>query len=195
MAGEDCVLFLLWWCSALLRPFFHISHTMLSFYKRRTSILQVSNGTTSNNLAWAFIINFARLDYMGISLLIIGSFIPWIYYGFYCRMEPKITYIAMVSVLGVGEYIWVWFLLNKCSLFDFWASEVSMTLAGWSFQVLLLYRCGINLANLVTDLSVQVFSFRWDVAVRLFIPAFCVHMLKHCLENLLRYIYFPILLS
>lgn len=44
----------------------------------------------------------SRLDYMGISLLIIGSFIPWIYYGFYCRREPKITYIAMVCVLGIG---------------------------------------------------------------------------------------------
>ncbi|ETN80518.1 hypothetical protein NECAME_09101 [Necator americanus] len=48
---------------------------------------------------------FLRLDYMGISLLIIGSFIPWIYYGFYCRMEPKITYIAMVSVLGGGAIV------------------------------------------------------------------------------------------
>uniref|UniRef100_A0A0K0CZL5 Adiponectin receptor protein n=1 Tax=Angiostrongylus cantonensis TaxID=6313 RepID=A0A0K0CZL5_ANGCA len=48
---------------------------------------------------------FCKLDYMGISLLIVGSFIPWIYYGFYCRMEPKITYIAMVSVLGVGAIV------------------------------------------------------------------------------------------
>lgn len=48
---------------------------------------------------------FCKLDYMGISLLIIGSFIPWIYYGFYCRREPKITYIAMVCVLGVGAIV------------------------------------------------------------------------------------------
>ncbi|KAH7721894.1 adipor-like receptor [Aphelenchoides avenae] len=48
---------------------------------------------------------FCKLDYMGISLLIVGSFIPWIYYGFYCRMEPKVTYIAMVSVLGIGAII------------------------------------------------------------------------------------------
>lgn len=46
-----------------------------------------------------------RLDYLGISLLIVGSFIPWVYYGFYCRREPKITYITMVSVLGVGAAI------------------------------------------------------------------------------------------
>ncbi|VDK48253.1 unnamed protein product [Anisakis simplex] len=48
---------------------------------------------------------FCKLDYMGISLLIIGSFIPWVYYGFYCRREPKITYIAMVSVLGSGGVV------------------------------------------------------------------------------------------
>ncbi|VDN25745.1 unnamed protein product [Gongylonema pulchrum] len=48
---------------------------------------------------------FCKLDYMGISLLIIGSFVPWIYYGFYCRREPKITYIAMVCVLGLGAVI------------------------------------------------------------------------------------------
>ncbi|KAM3725486.1 Progestin and adipoQ receptor-like protein [Dirofilaria immitis] len=48
---------------------------------------------------------FCKLDYLGISLLIIGSFVPWLYYGFYCRREPKITYIAMVCVLGVGAII------------------------------------------------------------------------------------------
>ncbi|KAI3414185.1 Paqr-1p [Globodera pallida] len=48
---------------------------------------------------------FSRLDYMGISLLIVGSFIPWIYYGFYCRREPKVTYIAMIGVLGLGAVI------------------------------------------------------------------------------------------
>jgi adiponectin receptor len=45
------------------------------------------------------------LDYMGISLLIIGSFIPWIYYGFYCRREPKVTYIAMIVVVGIGAIV------------------------------------------------------------------------------------------
>jgi len=48
---------------------------------------------------------FSKLDYMGISLLIVGSFIPWIYYGFYCRREPKISYIVMVSILGLGAIV------------------------------------------------------------------------------------------
>ncbi|GMR48781.1 hypothetical protein PMAYCL1PPCAC_18976 [Pristionchus mayeri] len=45
---------------------------------------------------------FCKLDYMGISMLIVGSFIPWIYYGFYCRREPKITYIVLICILGVA---------------------------------------------------------------------------------------------
>ncbi|KAF7635712.1 hypothetical protein Mgra_00004804 [Meloidogyne graminicola] len=48
---------------------------------------------------------FSRLDYMGISLLIVGSFIPWIYYGFYCRIEPKISYISMIGVLGLSAIV------------------------------------------------------------------------------------------
>ncbi|RCN47585.1 hypothetical protein ANCCAN_06359 [Ancylostoma caninum] len=44
---------------------------------------------------------FNKLDYAGITLLIVGSFIPWLYYGFYCRPQPMIIYITMISVLGL----------------------------------------------------------------------------------------------
>nr|KAG5689662.1 hypothetical protein BaRGS_026777 [Batillaria attramentaria] len=43
---------------------------------------------------------FNKLDYCGIALLTIGSFVPWLYYSFYCRIEPKITYIVLIFVLG-----------------------------------------------------------------------------------------------
>ena len=33
---------------------------------------------------------FCKLDYVGISLLTVGSFVPWIYYGFYCQYTPKV---------------------------------------------------------------------------------------------------------
>ena len=46
-------------------------------------------------------LSFFRLDYTGIALLIIGSFIPCLYYGFYCYPKTKIIYIAMVCVLGL----------------------------------------------------------------------------------------------
>lgn len=34
---------------------------------------------------------FSKLDYCGIALLIMGSFVPWLYYGFYCHFKPKVT--------------------------------------------------------------------------------------------------------
>ncbi|XP_076448113.1 adiponectin receptor protein-like [Babylonia areolata] len=43
---------------------------------------------------------FNKLDYCGIALLTIGSFVPWLYYSFYCRLEPKITYLTLIFVLG-----------------------------------------------------------------------------------------------
>lgn len=43
---------------------------------------------------------FNKLDYCGIALLTIGSFVPWLYYSFYCRLEPKITYLVLIFVLG-----------------------------------------------------------------------------------------------
>ncbi|XP_070192106.1 adiponectin receptor protein-like [Littorina saxatilis] len=43
---------------------------------------------------------FNKLDYCGIALLTIGSFVPWLYYSFYCRLAPKITYLVLIFVLG-----------------------------------------------------------------------------------------------
>uniref|UniRef100_H2XV38 Adiponectin receptor n=2 Tax=Ciona intestinalis TaxID=7719 RepID=H2XV38_CIOIN len=33
--------------------------------------------------------------------MIMGSFVPWIYYSFYCDIEPKVIYMSCVCVLGV----------------------------------------------------------------------------------------------
>ena len=41
-----------------------------------------------------------QLDYAGISLLIAGSFIPSIYYGFWCNPQRQWTYWIMVSSSG-----------------------------------------------------------------------------------------------
>ncbi|TMW45922.1 hypothetical protein DOY81_008997 [Sarcophaga bullata] len=43
---------------------------------------------------------FSKLDYCGIALLIMGSFVPWLYYGFYCHYQPKVIYLSVVCVLG-----------------------------------------------------------------------------------------------
>lgn len=43
-----------------------------------------------------------RLDYLGIVFLIIGSFIPSIYYGFGCDPKLITTYLSMITTIGAG---------------------------------------------------------------------------------------------
>ncbi len=55
-----------------------------------------------------FLPNF-RLDYAGIAFLIVGSIIPWLYYGFYCQPYAKTAYIVAISLMGtltIGLTLW-----------------------------------------------------------------------------------------
>lgn len=47
----------------------------------------------------------SRLDYCGIAMLIMGSFVPWLYYGFYCHFKPKLVYLIIVCTLGITSII------------------------------------------------------------------------------------------
>jgi len=44
-----------------------------------------------------------KLDYVGIVFLITGSFIPSIYYGFYCQPRLQTTYWTMVSTASLVD--------------------------------------------------------------------------------------------
>lgn len=48
---------------------------------------------------------FCKLDYCGISLLIAGSIVPCLYYGFYCHFYSKIIYIVATLVLCAASLI------------------------------------------------------------------------------------------
>ncbi|XP_017537413.1 adiponectin receptor protein 1a isoform X1 [Pygocentrus nattereri] len=48
---------------------------------------------------------FSKLDYSGIALLIMGSFVPWLYYSFYCSPQPRLIYLTIVCVLGIAAII------------------------------------------------------------------------------------------
>ncbi|KAI6187386.1 hypothetical protein M3Y98_00237700 [Aphelenchoides besseyi] len=48
---------------------------------------------------------FSKLDYSGITMLIVGSFLPFIYYGFYCRTLPMLIYVTMITVLGFAALV------------------------------------------------------------------------------------------
>lgn len=46
-----------------------------------------------------------QLDYVGIVLLIAGSFVPSIYYGFWCEPHLILAYLTMVSQRGTRQYV------------------------------------------------------------------------------------------
>lgn len=46
---------------------------------------------------------FSKLDYCGIAMLITGSFVPWLYYSFYCDYQPKVIYLLVVIALGIAS--------------------------------------------------------------------------------------------
>lgn len=48
---------------------------------------------------------FSKLDYCGISLLIMGSSVPWLYYGFYCHYQPKVIYLVGICTLGIATIL------------------------------------------------------------------------------------------
>uniref|UniRef100_A0A668VL04 Adiponectin receptor 1a n=1 Tax=Oreochromis aureus TaxID=47969 RepID=A0A668VL04_OREAU len=48
---------------------------------------------------------FSKLDYSGIALLIMGSFVPWLYYSFYCSPQPRLIYLTIVCILGIAAII------------------------------------------------------------------------------------------
>jgi adiponectin receptor len=45
---------------------------------------------------------FNKIDYCGISILTMGSFVPWLYYAFYCEVLTKIIYLGLIGVLGTS---------------------------------------------------------------------------------------------
>ena len=41
---------------------------------------------------------FLRIDYCGISIMAISSFLPWLYYAFYCQVVTRIAYSVLITI-------------------------------------------------------------------------------------------------
>ncbi|XP_034485604.1 adiponectin receptor protein isoform X1 [Drosophila innubila] len=110
---------------------------------------------------------FSKLDYCGIALLIMGSFVPWLYYGFYCHYQPKVIYLSVVSVLGcLSIIVSLWDKFSEpalrplragvfmsfglsgvipaihYSIMEGWISQISRASLGWLILMGLLYILG-----------------------------------------------------
>uniref|UniRef100_A0A8C4R0C1 Adiponectin receptor 2 n=1 Tax=Eptatretus burgeri TaxID=7764 RepID=A0A8C4R0C1_EPTBU len=44
---------------------------------------------------------FSNADGRVLALLIMGSFVPWLYYSFYCNPQPRLIYLIVICVLGI----------------------------------------------------------------------------------------------
>lgn len=75
------------------------------FQFRVKKIPHIINQSISYNILFYIFPFSTRLDYCGIALLIMGSFVPWLYYGFYCHYEHKLVYLSVVLVLGMLSII------------------------------------------------------------------------------------------
>lgn len=52
---------------------------------------------------------FSKFDYVGISVLILGSLVPWIYYSFYCDNIIRAIYMTLILVLGSASiFVSLW---------------------------------------------------------------------------------------
>lgn len=108
-----------------------------------------------------------RLDYCGIALLIMGSFVPWLYYGFYCHYKHKVIYLTIVTVLGFFSIVTsLWDKFSNPSLrpvragvfmafglsgvvpaihyvcMEGWSNQISRASLGWLILMGLLYILG-----------------------------------------------------
>ena len=45
---------------------------------------------------------FGKLDYCGISFMVMGSFVPWLYYCFYCQFYTRLIYLSTTVCFGVA---------------------------------------------------------------------------------------------
>merc|ERR1711892_1122020 len=91
---------------------------------------------------------FAKFDYCGIAFLTVGSFVPWLYYSFYCNYTPKVVYMAIVMALGVLAVIVIVFGLSGIApathyaIQNGWEKSINEAAMGWLVFMGFLYITG-----------------------------------------------------
>ena len=99
---------------------------------------------------------FIKFDYCGIAFLTVGSFVPWLYYAFYCDRMPQIIYLSIVIGLGIGAVV--------VSTFDFFAGPRFRPLRAGNHRFICQYYClgkfirSIHKLNVKVGKSQKVFS-------------------------------------
>ncbi|KAL3315237.1 Adiponectin receptor protein 1 [Cichlidogyrus casuarinus] len=99
---------------------------------------------------------FNKLDYAGIAFMVVGSFIPFIYYSFYCTLWTKIFYSVLIVFLGTMAIV--------VAMFDKFASPQYRWLRAATFIALglsALVPCAHYMALNGYESSVNDAAFGW----------------------------------
>lgn len=120
-----------------------------------------------------------------------GSFVPWLYYGFYCHYQPKVIYLSVVCVLGcLSIIVSLWDKFSEpalrplragvfmsfglsgvipavhYSIMEGWFSQISRASLGW---LILMGELNMQQLFLCHILNTITFIFRSIVYTRSFI--------------------------
>ena len=75
-----------------------LSYNCVAFMFGLSSALHAFQTVGETYLPW-----LARLDYIGISCMIVGSFLPVLYYMFFCEQNTYLIHGGIISFFGVGS--------------------------------------------------------------------------------------------
>lgn len=87
------------------------------------------------------------MDYCGIAILIMGSFVPWLYYGFYCEPYSWILYLVLVCSLGlVAMIVALWDKFSDPGLRPLRAGilVLKMKFSKYMLKIIVIFECKSN---------------------------------------------------
>ena len=119
-----------------------LSHRGLVYSRSRSLLVTVS-------LCVSVCVCTTRLDYCGIIVLIVTSYIPWLHFVFYCSSLVQCVYIGGFLSLGAASICFVvrdefrhpsyrWIRFRECSFMQFCCSWFSYVVARFSCYILSL---------------------------------------------------------
>ena len=77
---------------------------MAMCHSLEVSSIRVTSAVKQKELKLLQVANFCnKLDYLGISILIVGSMYPCIYYSFYCHANFRNFYLTAIAIAGLGS--------------------------------------------------------------------------------------------
>ena len=112
----------------------------MAWHKNCVKKLKKANSTS--RLVVCLTIKFSRIDYSGIVLGLVGSFLPWIYYLFYCSLVSQIVYTVVTCLLGsTCFYVSMWDTFAEAKFRHIRAGRhIYMCLVFWAINVCLVFK-------------------------------------------------------